>query len=220
MTFVHFPRPLNPHYNFSDPRNREVIAATEAYDRAFLSEPRDIAYLEAAERAALGGRTTYETGVCVEAPWGENLIVSFQKATNGEPDRCVKKITVNPGYMLSLQRHRGRSENWKVLDGTLTVIRNGNRIDVQAGESIDLDIGDIHCMSNASFRPVTVRETQTGTCREADNVRLCDANNRPIYPLTNPTEYESARAYAALQLEINGLHGTGYNPHPGLLRKV
>lgn len=195
-----FPLNLNPHYDFQDPQNQAVIEAVEAYDRAFTHG--DEAFLRAAERAALKGKDGYEIGVLVESPWGDNQVVSFYPGADGAPDTCIKEITVKPGFMLSLQRHRGRSELWEVLEGTLTVIKNGEMIEVPAGESVTLEAGDIHCMNNAHDAPVKVRETQTGICREADNVRLVDANNRPTYPLTTPDELAAGKLYAQLQQKI------------------
>ena len=54
-------------------------------------------------------------------PWG------FYEILADEPDHRVKRITVNPGGRLSLQRHEKRMEHWYVvtgkalLDGRLTL---------------------------------------------------------------------------------------------------
>ena len=44
----------------------------------------------------------------VNKPWG-----SFEILDNGK-NYLVKKISVNPGGILSLQRHKYRSEHWIV----------------------------------------------------------------------------------------------------------
>lgn len=191
-----FPPQFNPHYDFADSANRAEILAVESYDLA-------------------GDRAEYTAGQIVDSPWGSNQVTGFN--VHGGIETCLKEITVKPGYMLSLQRHRGRREIWDVLDGTLTVILDGARRDVAAGQSIDIPLGAVHCMINASAAPVTVRETQAGICREKDNIRLIDFNNRPTYPLTNAVEYHSALLYAEIQKDLFERFGTGCAPDEKLL---
>lgn len=204
---------LNPHFPFQDPAYKAEIQKVEEYDRAF--EANDQEALLAAERAALGGKDGYAMGLKVESPWGDNTVLE-NKHENGQ-DITIKEITVKPGFMLSLQRHRGREELWEVKSGTLTVIADGERIEVKAGESIKLRKGVVHCMNNAHGEPVTVIETQTGINREADNVRLLDFNNRPVYPLRDANEFKSAQLYAELHREIEQKFGCKNSPHPALL---
>jgi len=187
---------LNPHYDFQNPLNIQEIETVESYDIT----------KDAAD---------YTAGQRVESPWGSNLVIDARHE-NGQ-DICIKEITVKPGFMLSLQRHRGRAELWEVLGGVLTVIMDGKRYDVHAGESISLPKGSVHCMINSSDAPVTVKETQTGICREKDNIRLVDFNNRPTYPLTTDIEFQSAKLYAAIQAEHAKRFGFDHIPHPALL---
>lgn len=188
----------NPHYDFENPACHGEIAAVESYD--------------------LGGDTAdYANGDIIESPWGTNQVMESRNEA-GE-DICVKRITVKPGYMLSLQRHRGREELWAVEQGTLTVICNGERIDVPAGQSITLPRGAVHCMINSSHEPVTVIETQKGKCREKDNIRLLDFNNRPTYPLTSENEYRSAILYARIQAEHALRYGFDNHPHEAWSRE-
>jgi mannose-6-phosphate isomerase-like protein (cupin superfamily) len=182
----------NPHYDFNDPANIREIAAVDGY--ALDDDAAD-----------------YACGDIIQSPWGSNQVLESRRE-NGV-DICIKKITVKPGFMLSLQRHRGRAEVWAVKEGTLTVIADGVRHDVPAGQSITLPKGCVHCMINASHAPVTVIETQTGVCREKDNVRLLDFNNRPTYPLTTENEFKSAKLYAAIQEEIADRFGFENRPH-------
>jgi len=205
----------NPHYDFEDEGNLAAIKDVEAYDKAFAEE--DAAFIQAAEIKALGGKTGYDKGIRVESPWGDNTVLD-NSHKDGQ-DITIKEIMVKPGFMLSLQRHRGREELWEVKSGILTVIADGERIEVKAGESIKLRKGVVHCMNNAHAEPVTVIETQTGINREADNVRLLDFNNRPVYPLTSENEFKSAQVYAALHAEIEQKFGASSKPNPALLPK-
>ena len=186
----------NPHYDFSDANNLREIAIVDRYK---LTED----------------TVEYNVGQQVESPWGSNRVIDVRHV-NGE-DICIKEITVKPGFMLSLQRHRGRAEIWEVKEGILTVISDGAVHEILAGQSITLPKGAVHCMINTHDMPVTVIETQTGICREKDNIRLLDFNARPIYPLTGEMEYRSARLYARIQQGLVIKFGHGALPDASLL---
>ena len=178
---------------------KKCIKDTEAYDVAFLETNNN--YLEQSEKKALGGQAGYQKGVKVNSPWGDNTVLEASTDENGI-DTVIKEITVKSGFMLSLQRHRGREEFWEVESGTLTVILDGKLLTVNDGKSLLLPKGSVHCMINMHDEPVTVRETQTGICREADNVRLIDFNNRQTYPLKTKNEAQSAILYSTIHSEI------------------
>lgn len=187
----------NPHYDFAHEGNRREIARVESYSLDM-------------------DKGDYATGQEVSSPWGSNQVLEARRE-NGI-DVCIKKITVQPGFMLSLQKHRGREELWTVQSGSLTVILDGRRYDVPSGQSISMTRGAIHCMINSTDRPVTVLETQSGICREDDNVRLLDFNARPTYPLTSEIEYASACLYAFVQNDHANWYGFDNRPHAALLR--
>lgn len=191
-----FNKNWNPHYDFTNPDNLREITKVDSY------------------RIEMD-KADYTTGQLVDSPWGSNQVLEA-KQENGI-DVCIKKITVKPGFMLSLQRHRGREELWEVKEGTLTVILDGKRYDVPAGQSISMHRGAVHCMINSSDKPVVVVETQSGICREEDNIRLIDFNNRPTYPLTTELEYQSALLYAHIQNDHADWYGFTNRPHAALL---
>ncbi len=193
MTQGRFNRNWNPHYDFANADNLRTIADVESYSLEH-------------------DKADYTTGQLVDSPWGSNQVIEAKQESG--IDICIKKITVKPGYMLSLQRHRGREELWEVIEGTLTVILNGKRYDVPKGQSISMHRGAVHCMINSTQEPVTVMETQSGVCREGDNVRLIDFNNRPTYPLTTDVEYESAILYAQIQEDHANFYGFDNRPNP------
>lgn len=209
---------MNPHYDFNDPKNIACCKKKSDYDNAFIQamkgDEKALAFLQEAEEEALGGQAGYAVDLKVKSPWGENTVISADIAKNmaDEADVVKKEITVKPGFMLSLQRHRGRQELWEVKSGTLTVISDGKRIEVKAGESISLPKGNVHCMNNVHDEPVTVVETQTGICREADNVRLVDFNGRETIPLKTETEARSAILYAEMHAEIEQKFGCDVAP--------
>ncbi len=186
----------NKHYDFDNSANLQEIQAIEGYDIH-----QDL--------------SLYKDGEVITSPWGTNRVITVQ--TEGPHNFCIKEITVNPGHMLSLQRHRGRAERWDVLEGTLSVVMDGVLHRVRAGQSIDVPLTSVHCMINKEAVPVKVRETQKGINRERDSVRLIDFNARPIYPLTSEVEYQSALLYAKIHEDLSGRFKTPTLPHPALI---
>lgn len=106
-------------------------------------------------------------------PWGfyESLI---------QGDRFqVKRIVVNPGQKLSLQRHYHRAEHWVVVHGLALVTRNDEQVMVRENESIYLPQGCVHRMENPGRIPLTLIEVQSGSyLGEDDIVRIEDTYGR------------------------------------------
>lgn len=223
-----FPEKFNPHYQLDSPENIAEIARQRSFDSedALLAMP---PYLK-------GGGTVTPTlwGInhSIDAgPATPETIENFLKSRNIDLNNvifltkirpvvkpleyCIKKIILNAYNQLSLQRHRGREEYWMVKEGLLTVIVDGQMIDVPAGQAIFIPQGAVHCMNNRTDANVHVEELQFGICREADNVRLVDATvdaqgnpaPRPTYPLTTANEFASAKLFAALAVEIAAKRG-------------
>ncbi len=96
---------------------------------------------------------------------------------NGE-EFCIKKITVNPGGILSLQSHKLRREVWTALEGSIEVTRDDKIITLSKGETIDIPCGAVHRMANRSDTVAVIHEIQRGICREDDIIRLEDVYGR------------------------------------------
>jgi mannose-1-phosphate guanylyltransferase/mannose-6-phosphate isomerase len=91
----------------------------------------------------------------------------------------VKRITVKPGGVLSLQKHHHRAEHWVVVRGTAEVTRNDETIIVHETESIYLPIGCIHRMANPGKIPLEIVEVQVGSyLGEDDIIRIEDIYRR------------------------------------------
>jgi mannose-6-phosphate isomerase len=87
----------------------------------------------------------------------------------------VKQITVTPGKRLSYQTHKFRSEHWFIVSGHATVVLDGATIELDAGGSVDIHVGQAHRCENMGSEPVVFIEIQTGTYfGEDDIVRLED----------------------------------------------
>ena len=97
-------------------------------------------------------------------PWG-----SYQRIDLGNRFQ-VKRITVNPGGRLSLQKHFHRSEHWGVVSGTAEVTIGDKQILLHENESTYIQVGEIHRLANPGTEPLEVVEVQTGDYLEEDDI--------------------------------------------------
>jgi len=108
-----------------------------------------------------------------ERPWGQYVVLA------NEVDIKVKKIIVNPGERLSLQKHKLREEHWFVSKGEAMVFLNDKKIILKSGESIDVKRGDVHRIGNEGSEPLVFVEVQTGDHFGEDDIeRLEDDYSR------------------------------------------
>lgn len=109
----------------------------------------------------------------VYRPWGsyESLVVSdrFQ----------VKRIVVNPGQRLSLQKHHHRAEHWVVVHGTAEVTCEDKIFMLAEDESTYIPLGHKHRLANPGRIPLELIEVQSGAyLGEDDIVRYDDEYGR------------------------------------------
>ncbi len=152
-------------------------------------------------QSASSGLKAYKVGDSDTRPWG-HYVVTGVGIEAGDREYCEKRITVQPGKILSLQSHTLRAELWRVEEGVLTVILDGQRITLRAGESIDIPLRGIHCMANLDNAPCTVYEKQTGICREEDIIRYLDAYGRATESFTEDAVTASIALYRAILSDI------------------
>lgn len=95
-------------------------------------------------------------------------------------NRSVQQlIKVNPGESLSLQMHHYRAEHWIVVSGTALVERDGVEQLVSENESVYIQIGQRHRLTNPGSLPLQLIEVQSGCyLGEDDIVRFSDNYNR------------------------------------------
>lgn len=111
----------------------------------------------------------------VYRPWG-----SYELITQGEKF-IVKKLTVNPGASLSMQKHEYRSEHWVVVVGTALVTKNDIEQLLNANESVYIPVGTRHRMQNIGESVLEVIEVQSGELlSENDIVRYDDIYGRNL----------------------------------------
>ena len=151
-------------------------------------------------------------GSVIQSPWGSNQSIECDEATaqtvenylgrfditfddlinsdaihsgRAQPiEFCVKDLTVNPGNQLSLQVHQGREEYWIVKSGLLTVIVDGQQIDVNENQAIFIPKGAIHCMK-PTMRRWNAWERWSGTA----NAPACRPTARPMWPACSATRH-------------------------------
>jgi mannose-1-phosphate guanylyltransferase/mannose-1-phosphate guanylyltransferase/mannose-6-phosphate isomerase len=91
----------------------------------------------------------------------------------------VKRITVNPGAKLSLQRHCHRPEHCVVVNRTAIVTRDDEEILLRENESILVPFGCMHRLENPGKLPLNLIEVQSGAYLGEDSiVRMQDIHHR------------------------------------------
>jgi mannose-1-phosphate guanylyltransferase/mannose-6-phosphate isomerase len=106
-------------------------------------------------------------------PWGY-----YDSIDRGERFQ-VKRIVVQPGGTLSLQKHHHRAEHWVVVRGTAEVTIGPDIKSVHENESVYIPIGAVHRLANRGRIPLELIEVQTGSyLGEDDIVRIDDVYKR------------------------------------------
>jgi mannose-1-phosphate guanylyltransferase/mannose-6-phosphate isomerase len=125
------------------------------------------------QKLKAGGRPEIISHKKVYRPWGCYETVDIE-------DRFqVKRITVNPGARLSLQRHHHRAEHWVVVQGTALVTRGTEQLLLSENESTYIPLGFDHRLENPGKIPLQLIEIQSGSyLGEDDIVRLEDLYGR------------------------------------------
>lgn len=100
----------------------------------------------------------------VHRPWGSYTILE------NDTGYKIKKIIVQPGKRLSLQKHYHRNEHWIVLSGTATVQIGAEISLVRPNESIYIRMGEKHRLSNEGLIPVVIIEAQVGEYTGEDDI--------------------------------------------------
>jgi len=100
----------------------------------------------------------------VYRPWGW-----YDSIDKGERFQ-VKRISVNPGASLSLQKHYYRAEHWIVVKGTAKVTK-GDKIEfLSENQSTYIPIGTVHRLENTGKHPLELIEVQSGSYLGEDDI--------------------------------------------------
>ncbi len=119
------------------------------------------------------GRTESALHREVFRPWG-----SYDSIDSGERFQ-VKRLSVKPGGVLSLQMHHHRAEHWIVVQGAARITRNQETFLLAENESTYIPVGATHRIENPGKVPLHIIEVQSGSyLGEDDIVRFEDNYGR------------------------------------------
>jgi mannose-1-phosphate guanylyltransferase/mannose-6-phosphate isomerase len=91
----------------------------------------------------------------------------------------VKRIQVNPGASLSLQKHHHRAEHWVVVSGTAEITNGDKVLLLTENQSTYIPLGEVHRLANPGTIPLEIIEVQSGSyLGEDDIVRFKDTYGR------------------------------------------
>ena len=106
-------------------------------------------------------------------PWG------YYDSIDADDGFQVKRILVNPGAKLSLQKHRHRAEHWVVVKGVAKITRGDEVFELKENQSTYIPKGEIHRLENQEKIDLEIIEIQTGDyLGEDDIIRLEDDYQR------------------------------------------
>jgi mannose-1-phosphate guanylyltransferase/mannose-6-phosphate isomerase len=118
-------------------------------------------------------RPEVDLGREVFRPWG-----SYDSLENAEGYQ-VKRLTVLPGAILSLQLHHHRAEHWVVVAGAARVTRGDEVFELQKGGHTHIPVGFKHRIENPGSEILHIIEVQIGDyLGEDDIVRFEDKYGR------------------------------------------
>ncbi len=151
--------------------NVAVIATVDALLVTTQSASQDVRHI--VEELQRRGRELHLSHRRVYRPWG-----SYDSIDSG-PGFQVKRIIVNPGARLSLQKHAKRAEHWVVVTGVAKVTCDENVFTLNANESTFIPLGSKHRLENPGAEPLHLIEVQSGSyLGEDDIVRFEDSYGR------------------------------------------
>jgi mannose-1-phosphate guanylyltransferase / mannose-6-phosphate isomerase len=100
----------------------------------------------------------------VYRPWG-----SYDSIDNGDRFQ-VKRLSLKPGGMLSLQMHHHRAEHWIVVQGTARVTCGEKTFLLSENESTYVPIGATHRIENPGKVALHIVEVRSGTYLGEDDI--------------------------------------------------
>ena len=112
----------------------------------------------------LNGHDAHKLHRTVSRPWG-----SYTVLEEGEGFK-VKRIEINPGSKISLQRHQHRSEHWVVVSGKAKVTNGDKELIVNTNESTYIRAGHKHRVENPGLLNLIMIEVQSGPYVGEDDI--------------------------------------------------
>ena len=97
-------------------------------------------------------------------PWG------YYDSVDSEEGFQVKRIFVNSGAKLSLQKHKYRAEHWVVVKGVALVTCGDKIFELVENQSTYIPQGSLHRLENHQDIPLEIIEIQTGSYLGEDDI--------------------------------------------------
>jgi mannose-6-phosphate isomerase-like protein (cupin superfamily) len=118
-------------------------------------------------------QVSYRRGDSDNRPWGR-----WEVLETGD-GFAVKRITVNPGAILSLQLHHHREEHWVIVRGRARVTRGDEVFELARNQAVFIPLETAHRIENPGDDILEFVEVQVGdNLDENDIVRLEDRYGR------------------------------------------
>ncbi len=116
---------------------------------------------------------SYSVGAADTRPWGSWRVIDVGDGY------AVKRIEVEPDNILSLQRHKHRSEHWTVVQG-LARVRVGDDVrDLGANQSVFIPAQALHRIQNVGTQSMVFIEVQCGAILDENDIeRIEDSYGR------------------------------------------
>jgi mannose-1-phosphate guanylyltransferase/mannose-6-phosphate isomerase len=109
----------------------------------------------------------------VHRPWGR-----YDSVVEGNRFK-VRRIQVNPGASLSLQKHRYRAEHWVLLKGSAEITNRDATLLLTENQSTYIPLGEVHRLVSPETIAKEIIEVQSGSyLGEEDIVRFEDTYGR------------------------------------------
>ena len=104
-------------------------------------------------------------------PWG-----SAELLASGDHFQ-IKRLKINPGARLTLQKHTLRAEHWIVLQGAARILRGTKEYRIGANESIAIPPHTLHKLENPGPHVLEIIEVRSG---ERIDEKRCYAFGCPV----------------------------------------
>lgn len=146
-----------------------IIAGEDAVYVGKLEDSQKVGQIVKVLKASKETESLAEIHLTAYRPWG-----GYTSLIN-EDRFQVKRIFVQPGKQLSLQKHHHRSEHWVVVRGTAEVTVGETVTMLSENQSIYIPLGSVHRLANPGKIQLELIEVQTGSyLGEDDIIRLTD----------------------------------------------
>ena len=108
-------------------------------------------------------------------PWGTYWVIDEGELPGGNKFQ-LKRLAISPGNGASHHVHKLQTGHWTILSGTATVLLDGVRSTMEAGESVDIPPEMTHRIQNLTDAPVVFTELLTGSYIGEDDIERLEDN--------------------------------------------